>query len=85
MPVTRLEICTEHLSADTREQFLDLVWTALRVSPGMVTADGNLELCLVQCGEVVRPEDAPFVRVGDSEYRNVTPERLQTLLRRWVR
>ncbi|PTA68226.1 NAD(P)H-dependent oxidoreductase subunit E [Deinococcus arcticus] len=84
MPVTRLEICTEHLSIDQREELLDAVWTALRISPGMVTADGNVELVLAQCGGV-RPEDTPLVRVNDLEYRNVTPDRLVTLMRRWVR
>ena len=85
MPVTRLEICTEHLSLDERENLLDAVWTALRISPGMVTADGNVELVLLQCGAGVRPEDAPLVRVGDVEYRQVTPQRLITLMKRWVR
>ncbi|GGS15186.1 NAD(P)H-dependent oxidoreductase subunit E [Deinococcus knuensis] len=85
MPVTRLEICTEHLTIDQREDLLDAVWTALRISPGMVTADGNVELALKQCGESVPAEDAPLVRVNDIEYRNVTPERLVTLMKRWSR
>ncbi len=85
LPVTRLEICTEHLSIDQREELLDAVWTALRISPGMVTADGNVELVLSQCGGLARPEDTPLVRVNDLEYRNVTPGRLVTLMRRWVR
>ncbi|BBN94292.1 hypothetical protein DEIGR_102235 [Deinococcus grandis] len=85
MPVTRLEICTEHLSIDQREDLLDAVWNALRISPGMVTADGNVELSLSHCGPAVAPEDAPLVRVGEVEYRNVTPERLVTLMKRWSR
>lgn len=85
MPVTRLELCTEHLSIDQREALLDTVWTALRISPGMVTADGNVELVLANCGPAVAAEDAPLVRVDGHDYRNVTPERLQTLLRRWAR
>ena len=85
MPVTRLEICTEHLSIDQREQLLDAVWAALRISPGMVTADGNVELALSQCGSSVAPEDAPLVRVDGQEYRTVTPERLVTLMKRWSR
>ncbi|MFC4636920.1 NAD(P)H-dependent oxidoreductase subunit E [Deinococcus hohokamensis] len=84
MPVTRLELCTEHLSIDQREALLDTVWAALRISPGMVTADGNVELVLSHCG-AVPVEDAPLVRVDGRDYRNVTPERLHTLLRRWVR
>ncbi|GAA0518916.1 NAD(P)H-dependent oxidoreductase subunit E [Deinococcus depolymerans] len=85
MPVTRLEICTEHLTIDQREDLLDAVWTALRISPGMVTADGNVELVLSQCGPATAPDDAPLVRVNDIEYRNVTPERLVTLMKRWSR
>lgn len=85
MPVTRLEICTEHLTIDQRENLLDAVWTALRISPGMVTADGNVELVLSQCGPAVPAEDAPLVRVSGVEYRNVTPQRLVTLMKRWVR
>lgn len=85
MPVTRLEICTEHLSIDDRENLLDAVWSALRISPGMVTADGNVELTLSQCGATTAPDDAPLVRVDGHEYRNVTPERLVTLMKRWSR
>ena len=85
MPVTRLEICTEHLTIDQREDLLDAVWAALRISPGMVTADGNVELSLKHCGDSVSPEDAPLVRVNEIEYRNVTPERLVTLMKRWSR
>lgn len=85
MPVIRLEICTEHLSIDQREELLDAVWNALRISPGMVTADGNVELALAQCGPQVRAEDAPLVRVDGQDYRNVTPERLVTLMKRWSR
>lgn len=85
MPVTRLEICTEHLSVDQREALLDAVWDSLRISPGMVTADGNVELALRQCGADVRAEDAPLVRVGGQDFRNVTPQTLVSLLRRWSR
>ena len=83
MPVIRLEICTEHLSIDQRENLLDAVWDALRISPGMVTADGNVELALTQCGAAA--EDAPLIRVDGNAYRNVTPERLITLMKRWSR
>lgn len=85
MPVTRVEICTEHLKVDDREALLDAAWSALRISPGMVSADGNVELALVQCGAAVKDEDTPLVRVNELEYRNITPEKLVTLLRRWAR
>ncbi|GGO22865.1 NAD(P)H-dependent oxidoreductase subunit E [Deinococcus humi] len=85
MPVTRLEICTEHLSVDQREALLDAVWESLRISPGMVTADGNVELALSQCGAGIKAEDTPLVRVDGQDYRNVTPQTLVSLLRRWTR
>lgn len=85
MPVTRLEICNEHLSVDAREALLDAVWEHLRISPGMVTADGNVELALSQCGAGVRGEDAPVVRVDGQEHHNVTPQLLVSLLRRWAK
>lgn len=85
MPVIRLEICVEHISVDQREALLDTVWDTLRISPGMVSANGNVELALKQCGASVDPADAPLVRVDGQEYRNVTPARLLTLLGRWVR
>lgn len=83
MPVTRLEICTEHLSVDQREALLEAVWDRLRISPGMVTADGDVELALTQCGGGVSAEDAPLVRVDGQDFRNVTPQTLVSLLRRW--
>ena len=85
MPITRLEICTEHLSIDQREALLDAVWESLRISPGMVTADGNVELALSQCGAGSKAEDAPLVRVDGQDFRNVTPQTLVSLLRRWTR
>lgn len=85
MPVIRLEICVEHISVDQREALLNVVWDALRISPGMVSASGNVELALKQCGVGVDPADTPLVRIDDQEYRNVTPARLLTLLGRWVR
>lgn len=85
MSVIRLELCTEHLSMDQREELLEVVWETLRISPGMVSADGNVELLLTQCGQSARPHDAPMVRLDGQEYRNVTPARLATLLTRWSR
>ncbi len=85
MSVIRLELCVEHLSVDERENLLDIVWDNLRISPGMVSADGNVELVLKQCGAGVSPEDAPLVRIGEQEYRNVTPERMVALVSRWAR
>ncbi len=79
MPVTRIELCIDGLETDVREQLLDVFWTELRISPGMVSADGNTELALSQCGAA--PEDAPLIRIGDQPHPRVTPERLALLLR----
>ena len=62
------------------EALLETVWNELRISPGMVTSDGNTELALSQ--DQVSPEDAPQVIVGGQAYHRVTPEKLATLLRR---
>lgn len=80
MPLTRIELCINGLSPTLREALLEAVWEALRISPGMVTADGNTELTLSQM--VVDPEDAPQVLIGGQPYSRMTPERLSTLLRR---
>ena len=80
MPVTRIELCISGLPVDVREALLETVWNELRISPGMVTSDGNTELALSQ--DQVSPEDAPQVIVGGQAYHRVTPEKLATLLRR---
>ncbi len=81
MPLTRVELCTDGLDPASREALLEAVWAELRISPGMVSADGNVELALVQCGAA--PGDVPLVRVGGESHPQVTPERLRSLLRRW--
>ena len=80
MTVHRIEICTDGLDPDTREALLEAVWNELRISPGMVSADGNFELALTRCG--ADPEDAPTVRLGGAEFARVTPERLLDFIRR---
>ncbi|WP_407571273.1 hypothetical protein [Deinococcus altitudinis] len=80
MPVTRIELCIRGLEPETREALLEVVWNELRISPGMVTSDGNTELALSQ--HEVHPEDAPLVNIGGQPYSRMTPERLTTLLRR---
>lgn len=80
MPLTRIELCINNLSPDVREALLEAVWEALRISPGMVTADGNTELAFSQVR--VDPEDAPQVLIGGQPYSRMTPERLTTLLQR---
>jgi NADH:ubiquinone oxidoreductase subunit E len=81
MAVARIELCVDNLDVERREALLDLLWEQLKISPGMTTASGAAELVLSSCG--ARPEDAPVVRVGDTVFTNVTPERLLGLVRRW--
>jgi len=80
MSVHRIEICSDGLDADTREALLEAVWQELRISPGMVSADGNFELALTRCAEP--HDDAPVVRIGGSLFTRVTAERLADLIRR---
>lgn len=80
MTVHRIELCTDGLDPATREALLEAVWNELRISPGMVSADGNFELTLSRCGEP--HEDAPVVRVGDALFTHITPDRLVDLIRR---
>ncbi len=80
MPVTRIELCIDGLNPEVREALLETIWNELRISPGMVTSDGNTELVLSQCG--ADAEDAPVVRIGGQPYYRMTPERLALLLRR---
>ncbi|WP_424951468.1 NAD(P)H-dependent oxidoreductase subunit E [Deinococcus sp.] len=80
MPVTRIELCINGLPVDLREALLETIWNELRISPGMVTSDGNTELALSQ--DSVAPDDAPLVTIGGQPYYRMTPERLSALLRR---
>lgn len=80
MSVHRIEICMDGLDQETREQLLDVVWSELRISPGMVSADGNFELLLSRCAEGA--EEAPLVKLNGSLFVRVTPQKLAELLRR---
>lgn len=80
MPVIRVELSVEELPSEVREALLEVVWNELKISPGMVTADGTTELTLVQ-GKA-RPEDRPLMVIGGVPYPQITPEQLSMLLRR---
>ena len=80
MPVIRAELYTDNLPSDVREALLEVVWNELKISPGMVTADGSTELTLVQ-GDTP-PQDRPLMVIGGVPYPQITPERLSLLLRR---
>ncbi len=80
MSLHRIELCTEGLGADEREVLLDLIWNELRISPGMVSADGNFELLLSRCAEP--PEDAPIVKIDGALFTRVSSEKLRELIAR---
>ncbi|WP_425145784.1 hypothetical protein [Deinococcus sp.] len=80
MPVIRLELCVEALGSELRETLLEVIWNELKISPGMVTADGTTELTLIQ--GAVAPQDRPLVYLDGVPYPQMTPERLALLLRR---
>ena len=80
MSLHRIELCIEGLDAGERERLLDVVWNELRISPGMVSADGNFELLLSRCSE---PEqDAPTVKFDGALFTHVSPEKLRELIAR---
>ncbi|WP_043817202.1 hypothetical protein [Deinococcus maricopensis] len=83
MPLTRIDLSTDGLDPHLREALLEVIWDTLRISPGMVSADGNFELTLTRGKD--DPEDAPVVRLNGLPYIRVTPQRLHELLRRRVR
>ena len=80
MPVIRVELNVEELPSEAREALLEVVWNELKISPGMVTADGTTELTLVQ--GATNPEDRPLMSIGGVPYPQITPEQLSMLLRR---
>ena len=80
MSVHRIEICTDGIDPETREGLLEAVWSELRISPGMVSADGNFELALTRCSEP--HEDAPIVKFNGTLFTRVTPDRLADLIKR---
>ena len=80
VPLTRIDLCTDGLDSAIRETLLEIIYETLRISPGMVSADGNFELTLTRCAE--DPDDAPVVRLNGLPYIHMTPDRLRDLLRR---
>jgi NADH:ubiquinone oxidoreductase subunit E len=77
--MTRIELCTEGLSPQVREQILDVIYEELHISPGEVSSDGNFELDLIACGEGA--SDAPHLRIDGLPFMRVTPERVRELVR----
>lgn len=75
----RLELCTDGLSVDDRENILDVIWQRLRIAPGMISADGDYELLLSQCG-THDASLAPVLKVNERIYEKLTLERLDTIL-----
>jgi NADH:ubiquinone oxidoreductase subunit E len=77
--MTRIELCTEGLTPETREAILDAIYQELRISPGEVSADGNFELDLVACSEDL--ENAPHIKIDGLLFGQVTAERVRDLVR----
>jgi NADH:ubiquinone oxidoreductase subunit E len=77
--MTRIELCTEGLSPQTREEILDVIYAELHISPGEVSSDGNFELDLISCGEGV--DNAPHLRIDGLPFARVTAARVRELVR----
>jgi NADH:ubiquinone oxidoreductase subunit E len=80
MPVTLIELYVAGLDQAVREALLETLWNELRISPGMVSADGDFELGVNQ--DPVDPQDAPMVKIGNQPHFRITPDKLRMLLRR---
>ncbi len=77
--MTRIELCTEGLTVETREAILDVIYQELHISPGEVSSDGNYELDLVACGEGL--ENAPHLKIDGMQFGQVTAARVRDLIR----
>ena len=79
--MTRIELCLDHISPDTREAMLEIIYNELRISPGEITADGNFELDLTNHDpETANPDNAPYVRIDGLLFLNVTAQRMRELI-----
>ena len=77
--MTRIELCTEGLNPELREEILDVIYAELHISPGEVTADGNYEVDLVACGE--EAGNAPHLRIDGLSFGQITADRVRDLIR----
>ncbi len=79
--MTRIELCLNHITPDTRESLLEVLYEELRISPGEISADGNFELDLTNHDpETADPLNAPYVRIDGLLFLNVTPVRMRELV-----
>jgi NADH:ubiquinone oxidoreductase subunit E len=79
--MTRIELCLDHLTPETRETLLEVIYQELRISPGEITADGNFELELTTHDpDAAEPENAPYARINDLLFARVTPNRMRELI-----
>lgn len=79
--MTRIELCLDHISPDTRETLLDVLYSDLHISPGEVTADGNFELDLTNHDpEAADPKNAPYVRIDGLLFARVDAARMRELV-----
>jgi hypothetical protein len=78
--MTRIELCTDYLSRETREAILDALYEELHIPPGQVTADGAFELDVVSC-KGFDAIDSPVLRVDGVLFMRVTPKRAVDIIR----
>lgn len=78
--VTRIELCTDGLTIEDRENILEALYDELRISPGEVSSDGNFELLLQDCHEADLV-GAPYMRIDDAVFARVTPQKARDLVK----
>ena len=79
--MTRIELCLDYITPDTREALLEVLYEELRISPGEITADGNFELDLINHDpETTNPDDAPYVRINGLLFLKVSQQRMRELI-----
>jgi NADH:ubiquinone oxidoreductase subunit E len=79
--MTRIELCLNHITPDTREALLEVLYEELRISPGEISSDGNFELDLTNHDpETTDPLNAPYVRIDGLLFFQVTQSRMRELI-----
>lgn len=76
----RIELCTDGLTIEDRENILEALYEELRISPGEVSSDGNFELLLQDCHEA-DTLGAPYLRVDGAVFARVSPQKARDLVK----
>ncbi|HEX2863574.1 MAG TPA: NAD(P)H-dependent oxidoreductase subunit E [Deinococcales bacterium] len=77
--MTRVELCSDFLSVEAREEILDALYQELRISPGEVSADGDFELEVVSCGNM-DASGAPYLKLDGVVFAKVDARRARSLV-----